>query len=143
MGLSGAVFADVNVAFFNESPKEQQIIERCFSVSSINYIQTENIRETIDMVSEGLADVGIGNITINKQRADLVNFSYPHTSVETRVLVKSSSGFIGFVKNNSKGIFYLCVFLFFFCSIIIWYTEQNSEAINEALKRTSLIKKSA
>lgn len=120
----------INVAIYGDAEKESEIIERTFGKDNIQYYQIESPVQLIDFVNSGQADIGIGNLTISKDRYQLVDFSFPYYSVDTKVLAKIDSGVIGLIKNNIKNLILLFSVVFIFANLI-WLIERGNGIISK------------
>lgn len=120
----------LNVAVYGDASDEKNILEKAFGVDNITYSQIATPSKLVYLVHSNIFDVGIGNITISKERYDLVDFSLPYDSVDTKILVESSGGIIGLLLNNYKKILFLILFIVI-CANLIWFFERKSNAIND------------
>jgi len=95
--------------------------------------------ECISSVKEGTADIAIGNITINGEREQEIDFSIPYRDSSLKILRKDKGSTFGTIGMFCVKMFPAAItFLIFLvvCGIGFWFTERGSnEGISDDFKK--------
>lgn len=99
------------------------------------YVVVDTVEEQLQMVTDGEADLAIAAITINSEREDYLDFSYPYYSSGLQIMTSTGGGQVAWgllslaLSPEALQIVFGFVFIMFILGNLVWLLErkENSE----------------
>ena len=99
------------------------------------YVVVDTVEDQLQMITDGEADLAIAAITINSEREDMMDFSYPYYSSGLQIMTRSGVGQLAWnflsviLSPEALQIVFAFVFIMFIIGNLVWLLERkkNSE----------------
>jgi hypothetical protein len=107
-------------------------VARCFAIL---HVVVDTVEDQLQMITDGEADLAVAAITINTEREDTMDLSYPYYSSGLRIMTRSGAGQLAWnllslvLSPRALEIVFAFVFIMFIIGNLVWLLERkkNSE----------------
>jgi len=99
------------------------------------YVVVETVEDQLQMIKDGDANLAIAAITINSEREDVMDFSYPYYSSGLQIMTRLGAGQVAWnllsvvISPKALQIVFVFVLIMFIIGNVVWFLErkENSE----------------